>query len=153
MIDICREANITMPTVCSHYPEINSILRDYEASMQQELQQFINRACDAAVANPKRSTLFTILLEFITKYRDYFRLMAKNQDRKVITCLIDSLKPMIFIRPVNDLEYNVYINTLISIIYHWIERERFSKALIPNLAKLLCQVRIMKMRGVREIGS
>ncbi len=134
---VCRNIDISLPTFYLHYRSCNEVLNRYEMNLTSEFKQKLPTAQD-------RTTTFSLLLIFIYHHRRYFKANFRNHNFYMFSKLLQELRPGLAGSSVGDKPYLSYTAALAACIAWWGTHENFSKDAIPDYAKQLAKIRIMK---------
>lgn len=133
--DICRDTGISSPTFYAHSPNINSAYQTYECSL---VEDFIG----SFSGRPVRSLVFTLLLSFAYRHRDYFRATSRNADFYILSQILDRARLFLVGGKISDQSFTIYRNEIASIIMIWANLDHFKKTKVDFYLQKITQLRI-----------
>lgn len=133
--DICRDAEISVPTFYAHSANVDEAYRRYE-------KWLVNDFIKSVPETPSRISIFTILLGFIYRHRDYFRVALRNADFYILCIMLDRLRYLLVGANISNQAYLIYRNRIISVIMLWANLDIFNREKIDFYLHEIVKLRI-----------
>lgn len=135
--DICNTVKISRQTFYAHYSSVNDVQRMQEQRLQADFKRRIGIIT-------KREIIFTIMLTFVQDNSNYFSVVLGRKDLRLLTWMIDYVRPRLVPRDVTDISYYQYRGCLKSTIQIWVLSDRHTKQHLPFYVNELLRTRIMR---------
>lgn len=133
--DICRDTGISSPTFYAHSSDINSAYQTYERSL---VEDFIG----SFSGRPVRNLIFTLLLSFAYRHRDYFRATSRSADFYILSRILDRIRLFLVGGKISDQSFTVYRNEIATLIMIWANLDHFKKAKLDFYLRKMTQIRV-----------
>lgn len=133
--DVCRDAGVSFPTFYVHSASINEAYRDYEQSL---VEDFVVYSSEYSM----RNLIFTMLLSFIHRHRDYFRAALWNTDLYILGKILDRERYLLVGAKISDQAFLIYRNEIASIVMVWANFDHFRKSKLDFYLQKILKVRI-----------
>lgn len=137
--ELCREAGISSPTFYLHSRGCDDALRAYEKSLIAEFHNNI-RGKPA-----QKEVIFLVLLEFIAQNHHYFAATLVQHNNWLIYKIITSVRANLINNSIPDKSFDLYVDSLTSLIFCWGKYENFNTDKIPFYTQKLMQTRVMNL--------
>lgn len=137
--DICESVNISRQTFYMHYDSVNDVQRLQEQRLQADFRKSIGIIT-------KREMIFTIMLTFIKNNFEYFSTVMNRQDLRILTWMVDYVRPRLVPNEVTEYSYYQYRSNLKGLIQIWVVTDKCAKQHLPIYVNELLRLRIMRSR-------
>lgn len=135
--DICNTVKISRQTFYAHYSSVNDVQRMQEQRLQADFKRRIGIIT-------KREIIFTIMLTFVQDNSNYFSAVLGRKDLRLLTWMIDYVRPRLVPRDVTDISYYQYRGCLKSTIQIWVLSDKHTKQRLPFYVNELLRTRVMR---------
>ncbi len=135
--DICNTVKISRQTFYAHYSSVNDVQRMQEQRLQADFKRRIGIIT-------KREIIFTIMLTFVQDNSNYFSVVLGRKDLRLLTWMIDYVRPRLVPRDVTDISYYQYRGCLKSTIQIWVLSDKHTKQRLPFYVNELLRTRVMR---------
>lgn len=137
--DICDAAKISRQTFYLHYSNVNDIQRTQEQRLQADFKRRIGIIT-------KREIIFTIMLTFVQDNANYFSVVLSRKDLRLLTWMIDYVRPRIAPHDIAESSYYQYRGSLKSTIQIWALSNKRTRQYLSFYVDEMLRTRVMRSR-------
>lgn len=132
--ELCQELNIARSTFHAHYRSCDEALVWYELELEEEFVRSLPQ-------NVRRDLAFTLLLNFVSKYRHYFASAFQGQNMYLLAKLVKHA--CVPVADLNRRAYILYTCSVSAMIWCWGKCDKFSEGKMEVYRKKLLLLRVM----------
>ena len=136
--EVCRKAKVSCTTFYTHFESCEDARDIHEQALETEIMKLLPRRLH------EREIVFTILLSFIKKHKQYFTANFRAGNTYLIRHIMRRLKRIFASANLDKPAYEIYIGVIISILAYWVEREHCDATTIEHYAKQLVRIPIYR---------
>lgn len=134
--DICSVVRISRQTFYAHYANVNDVQKVQEQRLQADFKKRVGIIT-------KREALFTIMLAFVKDNSRYFSIVLNHQDLRMLTWMIDYIRPRLVPRGATMCSYYQYRGNIKSLIQVWMLPGYTKKQHLSFFVNELLRIRVM----------
>lgn len=132
--ELCQEMHIARSTFHAHYRSCDEALVWYELELEEEFVRSLPH-------NVRRDLAFTLLLNFVSKYRNYFASAFQGQNMYLLARLVKYA--CVPVTGLNRRAYMLYTCSVSAMIWCWGKCDKFSEGKMEVYRKKLLLLRVM----------